>query len=89
MQKYHKNGFDDVKSSVIMKKILEGLEYLHTKNVIHRDIKLENILLMKKNDISSIKILVRKIINLGSYFKAVKIAHFLCKKSPILSLIFF
>lgn len=40
----------------IFRQLIEGIEYLHSKDVTHRDLKLENILLEKKNDLESIKI---------------------------------
>jgi len=43
--------------SVIVKNILEGLNYIHDSfEIIHRDIKPANILLLRKNDLESIKI---------------------------------
>lgn len=33
----------------IFKQIVEGINYLHLNNFVHRDIKLENILINKKN----------------------------------------
>jgi serine/threonine protein kinase len=41
---------------IIMKNILEGLSYIHSKDIIHRDIKLENVLIHHFKDLSSIKI---------------------------------
>lgn len=41
-------------AKVIFKQILLGIQYCHSKNVIHRDLKLENILVT--HDFSQIKI---------------------------------
>jgi calcium-dependent protein kinase len=40
-----------------MRQILYGLSYLHRNNICHRDIKLDNFLLFKKNDVSLIKMI--------------------------------
>ena len=45
---------DDARN--VMRQVLEALEYLHARNVAHRDLKLENILLVRKNDLSHIKL---------------------------------
>jgi serine/threonine protein kinase len=39
------NGFNNELSIHIMKNVVEGLKFLHSLNIIHRDIKLHNILL--------------------------------------------
>ena len=41
---------------IIARRLLSAVKYLHEVNIIHRDIKLENILLETNNDISSIKL---------------------------------
>ena len=44
----HTLPFDKLK--IIMNDIIEGLMEMHNKKIIHRDIKLENILLKKETD---------------------------------------
>ena len=41
----------------MMRKLLMGLNHLHKLGIMHRDIKLDNILLLKKNDPNSIRIM--------------------------------
>lgn len=45
---------DEAEVRRIFKQILHGIEYSHSKNVTHRDIKLENILLDEKNNVKII-----------------------------------
>lgn len=40
------NPYNERKASAIAKDVLEGLAYLHSKGIIHRDIKLENLLIV-------------------------------------------
>lgn len=48
--------YTEADAKVIFKQILRSLEYLHSHNVSHRDLKLENFLLTKTGDISHIKL---------------------------------
>jgi serine/threonine protein kinase len=51
----HKRISED-EARVLMTKLLGGLEYCHSKLCVHRDLKLENVLLAHQDDLSSIKI---------------------------------
>jgi len=43
--------------AVIMKQIFEGLHYTHSKNFMHSDLKLENIVFKNKNKIDTLKLI--------------------------------
>lgn len=45
---------EDNEAKRIFKQILQGIEYCHSNNVTHRDLKLENILLDEKNNVKII-----------------------------------
>ncbi len=45
------------KAAIIMKQILSAVFYCHSYGIIHRDLKLENILFLKANDIHTIKVI--------------------------------
>ena len=54
----HKNKkVTEEEASLILKKILSAIDYLHNNHICHRDIKPENIMLSKENDLNSIKII--------------------------------
>ena len=49
--------FDEENSGKIMGQLFSGISYIHRKNVIHRDIKLDNILISEKSKEICIKII--------------------------------
>jgi len=56
---------------IIMKQIFEGIRYIHSCGILHRDIKLENILLKMPEDLSNVKIIdfgIGTKLNLNSTF---------------------
>lgn len=42
---------DEVTAKVLFKQIIEGIGYIHSKKILHRDIKLDNILLDGKGNV--------------------------------------
>ena len=48
---------DESQIYIIIKQLLLAIHYLHNHNICHRDIKPQNILLKKKNDINNIKLI--------------------------------
>ena len=46
----HESGLGEDLTRRLFKQILNGVEYIHSRNVVHRDIKLDNILINKGGD---------------------------------------
>ena len=55
MKNHHKISEDE--ASIIVRRVLSAVEYLHNMQICHRDKKPENIMISKENDLSSIKII--------------------------------
>lgn len=51
-----KEVFSETESRRISRKLIEAVVFCHKKHIVHRDIKLENILLSNRNDDSKIKL---------------------------------
>lgn len=48
--------YSESDARTIFKQLIGGVKYMHDIGIVHRDLKLENLLLAKKGDIHSIKI---------------------------------
>ena len=63
-----KNIFSETQIAVMFRQILSGLAYLHSNNIIHRDLKLENILIndIEKSKTTGEDLFLLKIIDFGT-----------------------
>lgn len=52
----HHKHLDEAEAKVLIKQVAKGIEYCHQNNLTHRDLKLENILLVNSED-NKIKII--------------------------------
>jgi len=50
------DGYSEATASIIIKKIVQSISYLHKLGIVHRDLKPENLLYQSPNDDSAIKI---------------------------------
>jgi tRNA A-37 threonylcarbamoyl transferase component Bud32 len=57
--------FDEVRASGVLHQIVTAVEYLHARGVVHRDLKLENLLIGKQKPNSDKKSVVVKIADFG------------------------
>ncbi|EFN53608.1 hypothetical protein CHLNCDRAFT_32147 [Chlorella variabilis] len=48
--------YSEADARTIFRQLMEALQYLHSKGVVHRDLKLDNLLLVEPGDIRSIKL---------------------------------
>jgi len=48
--------YSESDARIIFRQLINGVKYLHDIKIVHRDLKLENLLLAKKGDINTIKI---------------------------------
>ena len=51
-----RGNYTEADAAAIMRPVLEGLAYMHSRGVTHRDLKLENLLLADATDLSSVRI---------------------------------
>jgi len=50
-------GINEDEGKIVARQLASALSHIHNRGVMHRDVKPENILLQKKNDLSSIKLM--------------------------------
>lgn len=51
-----RGSYSEADARSVFRPVLEGVAYLHAHSITHRDLKLENLLLADKSDLSSVRI---------------------------------
>lgn len=51
-----KGRYSEADAQAVFLQIMRAIQYLHSRGIVHRDLKLENLLLVNKKDISHVKI---------------------------------
>eukprot|EP01023_Acetabularia_acetabulum_P051522 TRINITY_DN57042_c1_g1_i1.p1 TRINITY_DN57042_c1_g1~~TRINITY_DN57042_c1_g1_i1.p1 ORF type:complete len:367 (-),score=82.71 TRINITY_DN57042_c1_g1_i1:2148-3248(-) len=51
-----KGNYSEQHAASLISQILEGVQYLHSRGIVHRDLKLENMIMLDKRDDSPVKI---------------------------------
>jgi serine/threonine protein kinase len=69
---------DETKASIILTGVMSGISYLTSKNIMHRDIKLQNILFKKKEKKLSTQNLIIVDFGLAQYEKDEKYIYTRC-----------
>jgi len=57
---------DEMEAKHICSQILDGMEHMHAKNILHRDLKLENILIQGQRDLNGYRLYEVRITDFGS-----------------------
>ena len=60
---------NEATAKLIFKQLIEGLGYIHSKGILHRDIKLDNILLDGKGNVKIADFGVSKIVRKGEIMR--------------------
>ncbi len=55
VKKYH---FDESHVAYVAREVLQGIRYLHSNNIVHRDLKSANVMMTTKGDIKISIILI-------------------------------
>ena len=76
MSKKNKKPFSVEIVQYLMRQIIDGIRYIHNKNIIHRDLKLDNILVNFNSEIDRVDLNMMKAISF--ILRLMCILRFLC-----------